>query len=64
MGKMSEISITLNEYEEKLYTFGYLNAEVEALAKELIAFGFTDELECVQCVYDEYCYHNAESEFD
>ena len=47
MGKMSEISIQLQELEEMLYTFGLGHEEFIQECKLLCELGFADEVQCI-----------------
>jgi hypothetical protein len=38
MGKMNEIDLLLNEYEENLNAFGYLDPMVLAIKRELMSY--------------------------
>ena len=42
MGKMSEIDITLQEYEENLHAFGHEDPIVVFLKRELLSYGMED----------------------
>lgn len=42
MSKMSEISITLQEYEESLHMFGHADPLVQVLKRELLSTGIED----------------------
>ena len=42
MGRMSEISITVGEYEENLHAFGHADPIVVYLKRELLGYGMKD----------------------
>ena len=42
MSKMSEISITLQEYEENLHMYGHADPIVVYLKRELLGYGMED----------------------
>ena len=42
MGKMSEISITIGEYEDSLHMFGHADPIVVVLKRELLGYGMED----------------------
>jgi hypothetical protein len=47
MGRMSEISIQLQELEEMLYTFGLGHEPFIQECKLLCELGFADEVQCI-----------------
>ena len=55
MSKMSELSITLQEYEEALNSYGHADPLVQVLKRELLGYGIDD-------VYDLVC--GIDMEFD
>ena len=55
MGKMSDISITLQEYDDALNSYGHGDPLVQALKRELFSTGSDD-------VYDIVC--GIDMEFD
>ena len=54
MGKMSEISITLQEYEENLHAFGHADPIVVVLKRELLGYGLSDVNDLVRGIDDEF----------
>ena len=42
MGRMSEIDITLQEYEENLHAYGHADPIVVFLKRELLGYGMSD----------------------
>ena len=54
MSKMSEISITLQEYEENLHTFGHMDPIVVSLKTELLNTGIEDIKTLVQAIDLEF----------
>jgi len=54
MSKMSEIDITLQEYEESLNTFGHADPLVVALKRELLGYGISDVNDLVRGIDDEF----------
>jgi hypothetical protein len=51
---MSEISITLQEYEESLHAFGHADPLVVALKRELLGYGIQDVNDLVRGIDDEF----------
>lgn len=58
MGKMSEISIRLNELEENLYNYGIHSELVIQEVKLLCELGFVDEVNCIIYDFENYCFNN------
>ena len=54
MGKMSEISITLQEYEENLHMYGHADPIVVVLKRELLGYGLSDVNDLVRGIDDEF----------
>ena len=54
MSKMSEISITLQEYEESLHAFGHADPIVVVLKRELLSYGIQDVNDLVRGIDDEF----------
>ncbi len=54
MSKMSEISMTLGEYEESLHMFGHADPIVVALKRELLGYGIQDVNDLVRGIDDEF----------
>ena len=47
MGKMSDISIRLEQFKADLYNFGIHDENVVAECNALYDMGFTNEIECI-----------------
>lgn len=54
MSKMSEIDITLQEYEESLNTNGHLDPLTVELKRELLGYGITEVKTLVECIDMEF----------
>ena len=54
MGKMSEIGITIGEYEENLHAFGHGDPIVVAMKRELLGYGIQDINDLVRAIDDEF----------
>lgn len=54
MSKMSEINITLQDYEENLHMFGHMDPMVRMLKEELYAYGLKDINDLVRGIDDEF----------
>ena len=54
MGKMSEISITLQEYEDSLHSNGHLDPQVQALKCELLSYDIQDVNDLVRGIELEF----------
>jgi len=54
MSKMSDIDVTLQEYEENLHTFGHMDPMVRMLKEELYAYGFKDINDLVRGIDDTF----------
>jgi len=54
MSKMSEISITLGEYEDSLHMFGHADPIVVVLKRELLGYGIQDVNDLVRGIDDEF----------
>jgi hypothetical protein len=51
---MSEISITLGEYEDSLHMFGHADPIVVVLKRELLGYGIQDVNDLVRGIDDEF----------
>jgi hypothetical protein len=51
---MSEISITLQEYEDSLHAFGHADPIVVVLKRELLGYGIQDVNDLVRGIDDEF----------
>jgi len=54
MGKMKDISITLQETEERLYNFGITDETFIQNCKLLCELGFADEVQCIIWEYENF----------
>ena len=54
MSKMSEIDITLQEYEENLHAFGHADPIVVVLKRELLSYNIQDVNDLVRSIDDEF----------
>ena len=54
MGKMSEISITIGEYEDSLHMFGHADPIVVVLKRELLGYGIQDVNDMVRDIDQEF----------
>lgn len=54
MSKMSDIDVTIQEYEESLYSNGRLDPLTEALKRELLDYGMSEIDILVQCIEHEF----------
>ena len=54
MGKMSEISITIGEYEDSLHMFGHADPIVVYLKRELLGYGIQDVNDMVRVIDQEF----------
>ena len=54
MGKMSEIGITLMEYEESLHAYGHADPLTVELKRELLGYGIQDVNDMVRAIDDEF----------
>ena len=54
MSKMSEIDITLQEYEENLHAFGHADPIVVFLKRELLGYGIQDVNDMVRDIDQEF----------
>jgi hypothetical protein len=54
MGKMSEIGVTLKEYEENLHAYGHADPLVVELKRELMTYGMTEVKTLVECIDHEF----------
>ena len=54
MGKMKEISITLQETEERLYNFGITDEFFKQNCELLTELGFGDEVQCIIWEYENF----------
>ena len=59
MGKMKEISITLQETEERLYNFGITDEFFIQNCKLLCELGFADEVQCIIWEYENFLYNEG-----
>ena len=61
MSKMSEIHITLQEYEENLHAYGHADPIVVFLKRELLGYGLSDVKTLVEGIdreFDELVFNN------
>lgn len=54
MSKMSDLDLTLQEYEENLHAFGYMDPMVQMLKRELLGYGLEDINTLVQGIELEF----------
>jgi hypothetical protein len=54
MSKMSEIDITLREYEDSLHMFGHADPIVVVLKRELLGYGIQYVNDLVRGIDDEF----------
>ena len=54
MSKMSEIDITLQDYEESLHTNGHADPLTVELKRELLSYGISDVNDLVRGIDDEF----------
>jgi hypothetical protein len=54
MGKMSEISISLQEYEENLHAYGHMDPLVVELKRSLMLYGVEEVKTLVECIDMEF----------
>ena len=54
MSKMSEIDITLQEYEESLHMFGHADPLVQVLKRKLLGYRLSDVNDLVRGIDDEF----------
>jgi hypothetical protein len=54
MGKMSEIIITLGEYEENLHAFGHGDPLVQVMKRELLGYDIQDVNDMVRAIDLEF----------
>jgi hypothetical protein len=54
MGKMSEISVVLQEYEQSLHSYGHMDPLVVALKRELLSYGIHDVNDLVRGIDMEF----------
>ena len=54
MSKMSEIGITLGEYEDSLHMFGHADPIVVFLKRELLSYNIQDVNDLVRSIDDEF----------
>lgn len=64
MSKMSEIDALVNDYEENLHHFGYMDPMVQMLKRELLSYGLDDVNTLVQGIELEFdtCVFNNQTE--
>lgn len=54
MAKMKDISITLQEYEDSLHSYGHLDPQVIALKRELMSYAIPDVRDLVRGIDLEF----------
>jgi len=54
MSKMSDIDVTLQDYEESLHMYGHMDTKVRMLKEELYAYGLKDINDLVRGIDDEF----------
>jgi len=54
MSKMSDIDVTIQEYEENLHTFGHMDPMVVTLKRELLTYGISEINTLVECIDHEF----------
>lgn len=54
MSKMSDIDVTLQDYEESLHLNGRLDPLTESLKRELLDYGMSEIDILVQCIEHEF----------
>lgn len=54
MSKMSDIDVTLQDYEESLHSLGHMDTKVRMLKEELYAYGLKDVNDLVRGIDDEF----------
>jgi hypothetical protein len=57
MGRMSDISIRLEQLKEDLYTFGFNYEPFVQECKLLCELGFVDEVNCIIYEFENHCFN-------
>ena len=59
MGKMSDISIRLDEMKVNLYNYGFTYEPFIQECKLLCELGFVDEVNCIIWEYENFIFNNV-----